>query len=110
MPVWTEVSTGQPLDSDLGPPLFPYLDVGVEGVFIPGLDQKIVNMVSGSLDFPTIKMIHELINNNNNNYGQRGKYRQESIPLVQILTPRNSPFYYLVDNFPDVCLHVFRQT
>lgn len=53
MPVWTESSTGWPADSDLGPPLFTYLNVGVEGVLIPGLDQKMVNMVSGSLDFPT---------------------------------------------------------
>lgn len=55
-------------------------------------------------------MIHELINNNNKNYRQRGKYKQESNPLVQILTLRNSPFYCLVDNFPDVCLHLVRQT
>lgn len=53
MPVWTESSTGQPADSDLGPPLFPYLDVGVEGVFMSGPDQEIVNMLSGPLDFPT---------------------------------------------------------
>lgn len=54
MPIWTEFSAGQPVDSDLSSPLFLYLNVGVEGEFRPELDQKIVNMLSGSLDFPTM--------------------------------------------------------
>lgn len=45
MPIWTEISTGQPVDSDLGPHLFHCLGVDVEGVFIPGLDRKMVTVL-----------------------------------------------------------------
>lgn len=46
MPVWTEIPTGQPVDSDLHPYLSPYLGVD------PGLDRKTVNILGVKIGIP----------------------------------------------------------
>lgn len=46
--IWTEISSAQPEDSDLGP--YPYyldIDILIEGMFIFGFDNKMVNAIGG---------------------------------------------------------------